>query len=57
MLADWARSIAKWRGGKHDVWCFFDNDVKSAAPADAERLLELVLGDATTVGKRAGSVK
>lgn len=42
MLAEWARSIAKWRRQKREVWCFFDNDVKSAAPADAERLLALV---------------
>ncbi|WP_237684299.1 DUF72 domain-containing protein [Pseudaminobacter soli (ex Zhang et al. 2022)] len=41
-LRDWAESIATWRGEGRQVWCFFDNDVKSAAPADAERLIELV---------------
>lgn len=41
-LRDWARSIRAWRGEGRDVWCFFDNDVKSAAPADAERLLALL---------------
>lgn len=41
-LADWARSIRRWRKQGRDVWCFFDNDVKSAAPADAERLLKLL---------------
>jgi uncharacterized protein YecE (DUF72 family) len=38
-LKDWAKSIRAWRKQGRDVWCFFDNDVKSAAPADADRLL------------------
>lgn len=38
-LADWVRDIRAWRRQGRDVWCFFDNDVKSAAPADADRLL------------------
>ncbi len=41
-LAGWARRIRRWRREKRDVWCFFDNDVKSAAPADAKRLVELL---------------
>ena len=41
-LADWAKSIRAWREEGRDVWCFFDNDVKSAAPADAARLLALL---------------
>lgn len=40
-LRDWARRIARWRGQGKDVWCFFDNDVKSAAPSDARRLIAL----------------
>lgn len=40
-LADWAARIAAWRREGRDVWCFFDNDVKSAAPADAQRLAAL----------------
>jgi uncharacterized protein YecE (DUF72 family) len=24
------------------VWCFFDNDVKSAAPHDAQRLIDFL---------------
>jgi uncharacterized protein YecE (DUF72 family) len=39
-LGHWARHMGKWRRHKKDVWCFFDNDVKSAAPKDAERLRE-----------------
>jgi uncharacterized protein YecE (DUF72 family) len=41
-LAKWARDIRRWRRGRHDVYCFFDNDQKSAAPKDAERLLALL---------------
>jgi uncharacterized protein YecE (DUF72 family) len=41
-LARWAQDMALWESEGRDVWCFFDNDVKSAAPADAERLLRLL---------------
>ena len=41
-LAEWAESIARWRREGRDVWCFFDNDVKSAAPQDAQRLLDML---------------
>jgi uncharacterized protein YecE (DUF72 family) len=34
----WARRIRRWRTEQRDVFCYFDNDQKSAAPADAERL-------------------
>jgi uncharacterized protein YecE (DUF72 family) len=37
-LRDWATHIARWRRSGADIWVFFDNDVKSAAPQDAERL-------------------
>lgn len=42
MLADWAGRIGHWRGRGVDVYVYFDNDVKSAAPQDAERLLNLL---------------
>ena len=41
-LSSWARDIARWRAEGKDVWCFFDNDVKSAAPHDAQRLLSSI---------------
>lgn len=41
-LKDWAKFIRKCRNEGRDVWCFFDNDVKSAAPHDADRLLALI---------------
>lgn len=41
-LRAWARDIRRWRRQRRDVYCFFDNDQKSAAPKDAERLLALL---------------
>ena len=41
-LRDWAKHIAKWKRGRRDVYVYFDNDQKSAAPADAKRLMKLV---------------
>jgi uncharacterized protein YecE (DUF72 family) len=41
-LRRWADHIRRWRNGRHDVWCFFDNDQKSAAPKDAEALAKLL---------------
>ncbi|MDE2486647.1 MAG: DUF72 domain-containing protein [Alphaproteobacteria bacterium] len=38
-LAAWADHIAHWRGEGRDVYAYFDNDVKSAAPFDAQRLM------------------
>ncbi|MGQ4273720.1 DUF72 domain-containing protein [Terrihabitans sp. B22-R8] len=37
-LADWSGKITDWRKGKRDVYVYFDNDQKSAAPKDADRL-------------------
>jgi uncharacterized protein YecE (DUF72 family) len=34
-LADWAARIGGWRAGGRDVYAYFDNDIKSAAPLDA----------------------
>ena len=41
-LGAWARDARRWRAEGRDVWCFFDNDQKSAAPLDAERLLGML---------------
>jgi uncharacterized protein YecE (DUF72 family) len=38
-LRRWTRDITRWRREGRAVYCYFDNDVKSAAPADAQRLL------------------
>ena len=40
-LAEWARHVARWRHEGRDVFCFFDNDIKAAAPADASRFAAL----------------
>lgn len=38
-LNGWARHVRSWRRGRRDVFVYFDNDQKSAAPKDAERLI------------------
>jgi uncharacterized protein YecE (DUF72 family) len=37
-----ARAITTWRRARRTVYVYFDNDQKSAAPADARRLLKLL---------------
>jgi uncharacterized protein YecE (DUF72 family) len=41
-LSAWARDIRKWRRQRRDVLVYFDNDQKSAAPEDAQRLKEML---------------
>ena len=41
-LRAWAGDIRRWRSQGREVWCFFDNDVKSAAPHDAQRLRDVL---------------
>jgi uncharacterized protein YecE (DUF72 family) len=41
-LRDWARRVRAWQREDRDVFCFFDNDQKSAAPKDARRLVGLI---------------
>jgi uncharacterized protein YecE (DUF72 family) len=43
-LEDWAQRIGDWAAGGRDVFCYFDNDIKAAAPADA-LALKARLGD------------
>ena len=40
-LVRWAEQIAGWRAQGRDVYAYFDNDIKSAAPFDAETLMRL----------------
>ena len=40
-LASWKQKIDRWRSRGHDVYVYFDNDQKSAAPLDGLRLLKL----------------
>ena len=42
MLKRWAKEIARWKHSRKDVYVYFDNDQKSAAPADALRLTRLL---------------
>jgi uncharacterized protein YecE (DUF72 family) len=41
-LAEWARRIKSWKRQGCDVFVYFDNDQKSAAPADALKLRQLL---------------
>jgi uncharacterized protein YecE (DUF72 family) len=41
-LRAWAKDIATWKRQRRTVFVYFDNDQKSAAPADAKRLMEMV---------------
>ena len=38
-LARWAGHIDRWRAEGRDVYAYFDNDIKSAAPFDAQALM------------------
>jgi uncharacterized protein YecE (DUF72 family) len=41
-LQDWAKRAKAWARRGHDVYIYFDNDQKSAAPADALKLKQMV---------------
>jgi uncharacterized protein YecE (DUF72 family) len=42
VLSDWAERIRGWKRRGCDVYVYFDNDQKGAAPTDARRLCELL---------------
>ncbi|MDB5457120.1 MAG: hypothetical protein JWP92_2705 [Caulobacter sp.] len=44
-LKRWAEHIRRWRAAGKTVFGYFDNDVKSAAPKDADRLLDMLRDD------------
>ena len=41
-LTEWARLIRSWKKQANDVYVYFDNDQKSAAPADALKLRQML---------------
>jgi uncharacterized protein YecE (DUF72 family) len=41
-LREWAKKIRAWKRGRKDVYVYFDNDQKSAAPADALKLMRML---------------
>jgi uncharacterized protein YecE (DUF72 family) len=45
-LRRWARAVASWQSERREVFVYFDNDQKAAAPQDARRLTEMVAGEA-----------
>lgn len=44
-LAEWAAKLDRWRSAGRDVYVYFDNDMKTHAPFDAERLVRRVRGE------------
>src|SRR5690242_2989428 len=40
-LERWAKAIALWRRKRLTIFCYFDNDQKTAAPRDAQQLIDL----------------
>ena len=40
-LDRWAKAIAAWRRKRLTVVCDFDNDQKTAAPKDAQKLIDI----------------
>jgi uncharacterized protein YecE (DUF72 family) len=42
MLQQWEKTIRVWQKKKWDIFCYFDNDQKTAAPKDAKRLIEML---------------
>lgn len=43
-LQDWARRIQGWRAQNLDVYAYFDNDIRAAAPADGLALKAILAG-------------
>jgi uncharacterized protein YecE (DUF72 family) len=41
-LRAWTRHIRKWKRQRRTVFVYFDNDQKSAAPMDAQRLIKML---------------
>jgi uncharacterized protein YecE (DUF72 family) len=41
-LRRWAADIRRWKRRRRDVYVYFDNDQKSAAPADGLRLMKML---------------
>jgi uncharacterized protein YecE (DUF72 family) len=41
-LRRWRDAIRRWQAEGRDVFVYFDNDQKAAAPADARRLISLL---------------
>jgi uncharacterized protein YecE (DUF72 family) len=40
-LERWAEAFVLWRRKRLSIYCYFDNDQKTAAPQDARRLMEM----------------
>jgi uncharacterized protein YecE (DUF72 family) len=54
-LSSWAREISGWAREGRSVFVYFDNDQKSAAPADAERLMQMLKAPSLPRPQRAAA--
>jgi uncharacterized protein YecE (DUF72 family) len=45
MLQGFARKFKQWAAEGHEVWAYFNNDIHGYAPADAQRLKQMVSGE------------
>lgn len=43
-LKEWADDFSRWRKGRKDVYCYFDNDDSGYAPQNARELQEMTAG-------------
>jgi uncharacterized protein YecE (DUF72 family) len=41
-LQRWAAAAMTWQSERRDVFIYFDNDQKAAAPKDAQKLIEMI---------------
>jgi uncharacterized protein YecE (DUF72 family) len=48
----WADTIAAWLAQRRNVFVYFDNDQKAAAPGDARRLTSLLQASASGIRDR-----
>jgi uncharacterized protein YecE (DUF72 family) len=54
-LCTWAGETTRWAGAGRTVFVYFDNDQKSAAPADAKRLMKMLAIKAASPPQRAAA--
>ncbi|MBO0718243.1 MAG: DUF72 domain-containing protein, partial [Rhizobiales bacterium] len=41
-LRRWAEAVVRWQSERREVFVYFDNDQKAAAPRDARRLTRMI---------------
>jgi uncharacterized protein YecE (DUF72 family) len=57
VMKQWAETIRKWKRRALEVFCYFDNDQKSAAPKDARRLSNVLMRASASGSKKKAITK